>query len=238
MYSSPQQPDYPAALGLLQHMNSDQLKEILNDDDKFEEFIKEMPQLKALYDEKEMLMTSNKSLAEYNLSQEPVITEAKQILVEKYQKAAQLAEEVKKVKTELDRQTGKMTPDTMLALLEAANQEGEEESEKVAEEFLDNGGDVEEFIETFRDKRKLVHLRRIKIDKMRELIAAGGRNPSSSGGPARPAPPPPVMQGPGGGAPYNMYNPPGPNYHQPSTSALPYPSQPSYAMPMMPPNYR
>ena len=47
MYSSPQQPDYPAALGLLQHMNSDQLKEILNDDDKFEEFIKEMPQLKA-----------------------------------------------------------------------------------------------------------------------------------------------------------------------------------------------
>ena len=112
---------------------------------------------------------------------------------------------------------------------------------KVAEEFLDNGGDVEEFIETFRDKRKLVHLRRIKIDKMRELIAAGGRNPSSSGGgPARPAPPPPVMQGPGGGggAPYNMYNPPGPNYHQPSTSALPYPSQPSYAMPMMPPNYR
>ena len=82
-----------------------------------------------------MLMTSNKSLAEYNLSQEPVITEAKQILVEKYQKAAQLAEEVKKVKTELDRQTGKMTPDTMLALLEAANQEGEEESEKVGRKF-------------------------------------------------------------------------------------------------------
>ena len=38
-------------------------------DDKFDEFIQELPQMKALYNEKEMLLASNKSLAEYNLSQ-------------------------------------------------------------------------------------------------------------------------------------------------------------------------
>jgi ESCRT-I complex subunit VPS37 len=211
-------------------MNSDQLKEILHNEDKFDEFIKEMPQIKALYDEKEMLMASNKSLAEYNLSQEPVISEGKQKLVEKYQIAAELAEEVKKIKTELDGQTGKVSPDTMLALLEAANQEAEEESEKLADQFLNDGGDVEEFVEEFREKRKLAHLRRIKIDKMRELIAGGGSRAQS--GPARPAPPPPTSEG----SPYNMYNQ-GPNYNQMS-SALPYPAQPSYAMPMGPPNYR
>ena len=81
------QPDYPAALSSLQGMTSDQLKEILNrftsklnnldrikntgyfSEDKFEDFIKELPQMKALYGEKEMLLASNKSLAEYNLSQ-------------------------------------------------------------------------------------------------------------------------------------------------------------------------
>ena len=38
-------------------------------EDKFEDFIKELPQMKALYNEKDMLLASNKSLAEYNLSQ-------------------------------------------------------------------------------------------------------------------------------------------------------------------------
>jgi len=232
-HSVPNQPDYPAALGLLQHMNTDQLKEMLNDDTKFDDFIKDMPQMKNLYAEKEMLMASNKSLAEYNLSQEPIITEGKQVLVEKYQKAAELAEQVKKIKTELDTQTGKVSPDTMLALLEAANQEAEEESETIADEFLNNGGDVEDFIDNFREKRKLTHLRRIKIDKMRELIAGGSRKTSA---PARPAPAPPGRPSPSQGSPYHMYNP-GPNYNQPSSTGLPYPTQASYAMPMMPPHY-
>ncbi len=47
------------------------LKEILNEEDKFDTFIRELPQVKRLYEEKEMLMASNKSLAEYNLSQVP-----------------------------------------------------------------------------------------------------------------------------------------------------------------------
>ena len=78
-------------------MDSDQLKDILNNEDKFDQFIRDLPQLKALQvhtsndncfawylicgfymrnlaqEEKEMLLTSNKSLAEYNLSQEPQV---------------------------------------------------------------------------------------------------------------------------------------------------------------------
>ena len=46
------QPDYPAALASLQVMDSDQLKEILNNEDKFEDFMRELPQVKALLNEK------------------------------------------------------------------------------------------------------------------------------------------------------------------------------------------
>ena len=49
--------------------NFTMLQDILNNEDKFDEFIRDLPQMKALQDEKEMLLTSNKSLAEYNLSQ-------------------------------------------------------------------------------------------------------------------------------------------------------------------------
>ena len=46
------QPDYPAALASLQVMDSDQLKEILNNEDKFEDFMRELPQVEALLNEK------------------------------------------------------------------------------------------------------------------------------------------------------------------------------------------
>lgn len=210
--STPGQPDYPAALATLQHMDSEQLKDILNNEDKFDQFIQELPQMKALHDEKKMLLASNKSLAEYNLSQEPLVREAKARLHEKYQTAQSLGEEVKALKADLDTKQGNVSPDTLLALLEAANQEVEEESENMMDTFLQGGGSLEEFLEQYHEKRKIAHLRRVKVDKMKELTRRGG--------PARAAPPPP---------------------HRPNTgigydSALPYPAQPQYNMPM--PSYR
>ena len=88
------QPDYPAALSSLQHMDVDNLKEILNNEDKFDEFIQNLQQIKNLHEQKEIIMASNKSLAEYNLSQEPVVKEQKAKLLEKFQSASSLAEKV------------------------------------------------------------------------------------------------------------------------------------------------
>lgn len=39
------QPDYPSALGLLAHLNSDELKEMLNDDTKFDTVLKDVKQV-------------------------------------------------------------------------------------------------------------------------------------------------------------------------------------------------
>ncbi len=90
------QPDYPAALSSLQHMDVDSLKEILNNEDKFDEFIQNLQQIKNLHEQKELIMASNKSLAEYNLSQEPLVKEQKAQLLEKFQAASSLAEKVSK----------------------------------------------------------------------------------------------------------------------------------------------
>merc|ERR1712029_150300 len=62
---------------------------------------------------------------------------------------------------------GQVKPDTLLALLEAANQEAEEESENLMETYLQEGGSVEQFLENYQEKRKLAHMRRIKVDKIR-----------------------------------------------------------------------
>ena len=119
----------------------------------------------------------------------------------------------------------KVAPDTLLALLQAATQEVEEKSENLMESFLQSGDrNVEQFMEEYLDQRKLAHLRRSKVDKMKELLQqqrheSGG--PTSTTTPIRQAPRPPL--------PY-------PGYSQPNTN-LPYPN-PSFSNMPMPPSYR
>jgi len=53
----------------LQNLGNDELRNLLADDEKLDGMIKDIPQLKSVESEKEMLLAQNKSLAEYNLSQ-------------------------------------------------------------------------------------------------------------------------------------------------------------------------
>jgi ESCRT-I complex subunit VPS37 len=39
------QPDYPAALGLLSHLNAEELKELLNNDSRFDDVMKDVKQV-------------------------------------------------------------------------------------------------------------------------------------------------------------------------------------------------
>ena len=118
LYGSPSQPDFAAALATIQGWDKDRLQELLNDEDKFNSLIKGLSQIKSLHDEKEMLMASNRSLAEYNLSQEPVLKDLKTQLADKHREAMRTAEKVKNAKRELDEKSGSVEPDTLLALLQ------------------------------------------------------------------------------------------------------------------------
>lgn len=63
-----------------------------------------------------------------------------------------------------------MNQETALALLQTAAAESEEESEKLVRDFMDKEIDLESFLEQFLKSRKTMHLRKIKSEKMSELI--------------------------------------------------------------------
>lgn len=169
MYKSNQEPDIPAALGLLTHLNNDELKELLNNDGKFEDIVKDIKQFKDFETEKEMLMASNRSLAEFNLSKQPELEETKHMLKELSEKGNELCSIVKDQLDVLRDKSGEMAADTALDLLQAAAAEIEEESEGIAEKFLAGDMEVDDFLEQFLVRRKLMHLRKVKVDKMREV---------------------------------------------------------------------
>lgn len=64
----------------------------------------------------------------------------------------------------------------MLDILKASSAESEEKSDQIAENFLDKGLTIDEFLEQFKSTRTEMHLRKLKVDKMQDLLRNGSRN--------------------------------------------------------------
>ncbi|MGH0152698.1 UNVERIFIED_CONTAM: hypothetical protein FKN15_023796 [Acipenser sinensis] len=78
-----------------------------------------------------------------------------------------------------DHQSSRGSIDTLLALLQAEGAKIEEETENMAETFLEGESSLDSFIDEYQSKRKLAHLRRVKIDKLREMVLKGHRLPQA-----------------------------------------------------------
>ncbi|CAG2054024.1 unnamed protein product [Timema podura] len=168
MYSNyPKEPDYPAALGLLSHLNVEELKEMLNNDAKFDEMIKDVKQFKELETEKEILMASNRSLAEFNLSKEPLLRNGKMQLKDLSQEGE------KRVMLPILGAKRARTPDRRVRVLGVATFV----PKAIAEKFLDGDMELDSFLDQFITSRKVMHLRRVKADKMTEMVTARMRAP-------------------------------------------------------------
>lgn len=108
-----------------------------------------------------------------------------------------------------------------MALLQAAASESETKSEDIVTKLQDREMTIEEFLEQFMTSRREMHLRKLKSEKMVELIRQQQAN-SRNGPPASPFTRPGSVYPPG-----NIYPP-----HPPAGGGVPYPTQGSYGMPM------
>ncbi|CAB0034882.1 unnamed protein product [Trichogramma brassicae] len=115
-------------------------------------------------------MVRNRSLAEFNLSKEPELDKARAKLQSLSEEGGELCSSVQAKLEQIKNKAGTMTADLALDLLQTAAAEMEEESEKIAEKFLTSDLEVDEFLEQFLTKRKIMHMRKVKVDKMKELM--------------------------------------------------------------------
>lgn len=85
--------------------------------------------------------------------------------------------------------------DTTHALLLSAAAESEEQSDNLSESFLDGSLDLESFLSQYVPLRQTSHLRKLKADKLAELISSQQRSRGSYSG--APYPTTPMMPQPG-----------------------------------------
>ncbi|XP_059053088.1 vacuolar protein sorting-associated protein 37B [Achroia grisella] len=175
------QPDYPSAMGLLTHLNSDELKEMLNDDTKFDAVLKDVKQVKDWDTEKEMIIASNRSLAEFNLSKEPELEQLKSDVQQKSEVGEQLCSRIQELLDNYKTKSAGISPDATLAVLQTSAAESEEDSEKMAQDFLSGKIEVDKFLEQFEPIRKNMHLRKFKAEKMSELLRTGNQSSYGNG---------------------------------------------------------
>ncbi|KAG8179980.1 hypothetical protein JTE90_016353 [Oedothorax gibbosus] len=202
-------PDYNPATRLLRGMSTTELQMLLNNDEMIETLVQELQQVKSAESDRNAMLESNKNLAEANLAQDPVLNDLRIKVMELNDELKEIKESLESKKHKLDDVTRQMSLDTTLALLQAAAAEAEEESEAFSENFLSGEMQIEAFLDSYLDKRKLTHLRRVKAEKMAELL----RNsplPSST-------PPPPYPSASSSSSyapPYRPYSYPMPS-HEP-----------------------
>lgn len=208
-------------------MNSDQLKELLNNDDKLDDKVDEV--LESLKSQKVRFFEENRSRAEKNIEKEPQIIELRSKLAELTEESKTTCGAVQELLSQIKEKSGGVSQETALALLQTAASESEEKTEECAKKFTDNEINVETFLDEFINDRRTMHLRKLKAEKMQELIrkqstaAAHQQRHSTHGG-----------AGGGGGMPA-YGNLPGSGFY-PSAGNVPYPMGPM--MPMPPPSSR
>lgn len=224
-------PDYTHLTGLLKHLNAEELTAILNNDEKANEIIGDLKQVKDIECEREMLLASNRSISEYNLSQKSVLEGTREDLETTYKRAVELKENLLSAKQNIESKANAQSNDTLLALLQAATSEIEEEAEATVDAFLKNGLSVEDFLEKYLELRKLAHMRRIKSEKLTTIIQGGGNTAITPDKPARhrKPPPPPVPNPPA--HPFPNYMP----YPNPSHTNQNIPIVPTRQAPRPPP---
>ncbi|CAN8006506.1 unnamed protein product [Ixodes hexagonus] len=159
-----------AASQFSQLNNLTQLEELLREESKLSEFVERLPEVLRTEEIKQQMVLQNEDLARKSLDLKPVMEQRKNALL---QKASLRVDEVNALKAEFEagsevfevHQVAFQTS-TLQDNLRVGAQTAEEESDAVAQQFLDGKLSTDAFLSQFMPKRMLSHTRRAKEEKL------------------------------------------------------------------------
>ncbi|XP_064144057.1 vacuolar protein sorting-associated protein 37C isoform X2 [Loxodonta africana] len=170
----------------------EELEQMQNDPEAIDRLALESPEVQDLQLEREMALATNRSLAEQNLEFQAPLEISRSNLSDKYQELRRLVERCQEQKAKLEKFSSTLQPETLLGLLQVEGMKIEEESEAMAEKFLEGEVPLETFLENFSSMRMLSHLRRVRVEKLQDVVRKprASQEPAGDALPPRPPPPP------------------------------------------------
>lgn len=153
-------------------LSASELRELLQNDDKMDQIIRLNEKFQELQFDREMLLTSNRSLAEESLARRPRLNNGKLQLAEKYRELSNLATTCWEKQSQLEAHVQKHSLQTAQNLLQEEVARAEEHSEELLEKFMGGNISLDEFLDSFQSSRKTYHIRRAQAEKMQEVSQA------------------------------------------------------------------
>jgi hypothetical protein len=167
LFSIPDMPDIPTNFDqYLDSMSTEDMQQLLDDELDFLTFASTLPAYKKLQQLGKSVLEDNVGTAQANLKEE-------ERLKELHKDVTQLQESLQTKLTTfeaLERQQNELcappNKTQVIKQLQKAKKQAMDESEAIADEWVDNGGNVQEFVEKFMEKRQLHHVRAAKIERL------------------------------------------------------------------------
>ena len=170
-------PRQSVAFPELNGLTNEELKRLTEDDDKLDEFLDNHSNLKDINIAIDEAIDWVQKTAEANVAKEPELRELQSDVASKVQTVTVLKARYDQLIQRYNKLSDVFTPDHIKECLKKAADESHEESEKIAEDFLNRKIDVERFLSTYIECRKLGQARRTKEEKLahqlNELKRAG-----------------------------------------------------------------
>uniref|UniRef100_A0A3Q3X2B2 VPS37 C-terminal domain-containing protein n=1 Tax=Mola mola TaxID=94237 RepID=A0A3Q3X2B2_MOLML len=154
----------------LQDLSQSELQELLDNPDRVESMALESDEIQNIQLEREMALASNRSLAEQNLDMKPRLESQKEVLVERYSHLEAVREAYRQHCSLRDGIVGQVSPEALFSRLQTEGSKTEVESEALADEFLEGSLPLDSFLDRFLSLRSLAHKRRVRIEKLQEIL--------------------------------------------------------------------
>ncbi|XP_063060118.1 vacuolar protein sorting-associated protein 37D [Engraulis encrasicolus] len=155
--------------GYYRVLNTSELRELLQDEEKMDQIVRLNDKFQELQVDREVLLTSNRGLAEESLARRPHLQDGKRQLAAKYEELARLTTACREKQSRLEAHTDKHSPKTAQSLLLEDVARAEEESEDLLERFMEGRVPLEGFLDSFQSSRKVYHIRRAQAEKIQEF---------------------------------------------------------------------
>ncbi|KAJ8000919.1 hypothetical protein DPEC_G00185380 [Dallia pectoralis] len=154
----------------LQDLSQSELQELLDNTERLESMALESDEIQNIQLEREMALASNRSLAEQNLDVKPRLEKQRVHLVERYSQLEAVRDTYRQHCAQRDGMVGQVSPEGLVSRLQTEGASTETESESLADEFLDGQLSLDSFLDRFLSLRSLAHKRRVRIEKLQEIL--------------------------------------------------------------------
>jgi CBS-domain-containing membrane protein len=167
LFQVPDMPEIPTHFDeYLDSMSREDMQQLLDDELDFLAFASTLPAYKKLQELGSSVLDENIETAEANLKEEDRVkklhkdvTSLQTSLKTKLEAFEALEEEQNKLCAPPDKQN-------IIKQMQKAKRQAMDESEAIADEWVEEGGNVQEFVDQFMEKRTLHHVRAAKVERL------------------------------------------------------------------------